>query len=29
MAGADLDFNVSDEVRKANEELIVPEEILV
>jgi len=29
MAGADLDFNVSDEVRKANEELIVPDEILV
>jgi hypothetical protein len=29
MAGADLDFNVSDEVRKANEELIVPEEIVV
>lgn len=29
MAGADLDFNVPDEVRKANEELIVPEEILV
>ena len=29
MAGADLDFNVSDEVRKANEELIVPDEIVV
>ena len=29
MAGADLDFNVSDEVRKANETMIVPEEILV
>ena len=29
MAGAELDFNVPDSVRKANEELIVPEEILV
>jgi hypothetical protein len=29
MAGADLDFNVSDAVRKANEEMIVPDEILV
>lgn len=29
MAGADLDFNVPDSVRKANEELIVPDEILV
>lgn len=29
MAGADLDFNVPDSVRKANEEMIVPEEILV
>jgi hypothetical protein len=29
MAGADLDFNVSDAVRKANETMIVPEEILV
>lgn len=29
MAGADLDFKVSDEVRKANETMIVPEEILV
>ncbi len=29
MVGADLDFNVPDEVRKANEEFRVPEEILV
>jgi hypothetical protein len=29
MAGAELDFNVPDSVRKANEEMIVPEEILV
>ena len=29
MVGADLDFNVSDKVRKANETLIVPDEILV
>ena len=29
MAGADLDFNVPDSVRKANEEMIVPDEILV
>jgi hypothetical protein len=29
MAGAELDFNVPDSVRKANEELIVPDEILV
>ena len=29
MAGADLDFDVPDSVRQANEELIVPEEILV
>jgi hypothetical protein len=29
MAGADLDFNVPDAVRQANEEMIVPEEILV
>jgi len=29
MAGADLDFNVPDSVRQANEEMIVPEEILV
>lgn len=29
MAGADLDFDVPDSVRKANEELIVPDEILV
>jgi len=29
MVGADLDFNVTDEVRKANEKFIVPEEVLV
>lgn len=29
LAGADLNFDVPDSVRKANEELIVPEEILV
>ena len=29
MAGADLDFDVPDSVRQANEEMIVPEEILV
>jgi len=29
MVGADLDFNVTDEVRKANENFIVPEEVLV
>ena len=29
MAGADLDFNVTDEVRKANEKFIVPEEVVV
>lgn len=29
MAGAELDFDVPDEVRQANEEMIVPEEILV
>ena len=29
MAGAELDFNVPDAVRQANEEMIVPEEILV
>ncbi len=29
MVGADLDFNVPDEVRKANEEFRVPDEILV
>jgi hypothetical protein len=29
MAGVDLDFNVPDSVRKANEEMIVPDEILV
>ena len=29
MVGADLDFNVTDETRKANEKFIVPEEVLV
>lgn len=29
MVGADLDFNVTDEVRKANEKFIVPDEVLV
>lgn len=29
MVGADLDFNVTDEVRKANEKFVVPEEVLV
>ncbi len=29
MVGADLDFNVTDETRKANENFIVPEEVLV
>jgi len=29
MVGADLDFTVTDEVRKANEKFIVPEEVLV
>jgi hypothetical protein len=29
MVGADLNFNVTDEVRKANENFIVPEEVLV
>jgi hypothetical protein len=29
MVGAELDFNVPDEVRKANEVMRVPEEILV
>lgn len=29
MVGADLDFKVSDEVRKANENFVVPDEILV
>lgn len=29
MTGSDLDFNVTDEVRKANEKFIVPEEVLV
>jgi hypothetical protein len=29
MVGADLDFNVSDEVRKANENFVVPDEVLV
>lgn len=29
MIGTELDFNVTDEVRKANEKFIVPEEILV
>jgi len=29
MVGADLDFNVTDEVRKANENFVVPEEVLV
>ncbi|MHC1740479.1 MAG: N-acetyltransferase [Anaerolineaceae bacterium] len=29
MVGSELDFNVDDKVRKANEELIVPDELLV
>jgi hypothetical protein len=29
MVGADLDFNVPDEIVKANEEMIVPDEVLV
>jgi hypothetical protein len=29
MVGAELDFNVSDAVRKANETLRAPEEVLV
>jgi hypothetical protein len=29
MSGAELDFHVTDEVRKANENFIVPDEILV
>jgi len=29
MIGSDLDFNVTDEVRKANEKLIIPDEVVV